>query len=524
MKWLVTVIVLFFAFGAKAQKVLTPLSDFSRLQVQSFIANEKNTKPTAYYPILFQVDKLDSISDADTKNWTRKEFDRFILRKLRNQHVFEVRTKNFMLNGDVAFNVEYARQLDELGRREYTNARGYHFSGTVGSRLFFQTSYYEIQSILPTYMDSVSIFRGNINTAQLVANGSGRGSVPGFSRWKPFNTSDTSYNFDYGMATGSVGFSLSENSFVQIGTDKQFLGYGYRSILLSDVSAPFSFVRFQFSFLENKLTYTTTYAVLQSLERSPDGNPNKEDLFKRQGGRFSYLHFQPKHWLGIGLFDATTWSWYKNAKPLNALYFSPHAFVYNQKGVVNHLVGLNAHMNPLPFIMTYLQVATNTKNASNVGYQIGAKILDPIPGFTLTLEFNATRAGLYESNNGADSLFATYEVFDNLNTLNYYQHNDQMLGHPIGGDMNELLIRAQYRLRDLFVSGAFNHVQKSIEDFQVNSDYFQFEAGYVLNPRSNMQIVLGNINRMERKQQGNIQETYTYFAFRTNLTNRYFDF
>lgn len=524
MKWLFTVIVLLFALGAKAQEVLTPLSDFGRLQVQSFYANQKQAKPTAYYPLLIKVDKLDSISDADTEHWKRKEYEGFIMRKLLNQHLFEVRTNNFVLNGDVAFNVEYARQLDEQGRREYTNARGYNFSGTLGSRLFFQTSYYEIQSILPSYMDSVAVFRGNINSAQNVSNGAGRGSVPGFSRWKPFNTSDTSYNFDYGLATGSVGFSFSENSFVQIGTDKQFLGYGYRSVLLSDVSAPFPFVRFQFSFLEDRLTYTTTYAVLQSLERSPDGNPNKEDLFKRQGGRFSYLHFQPSHWLGVGLFDATTWTWHENARPLNALYFSPHAFAYNKTGVVNHLIGLNAHLNPLPFLMTYTQVATNTKNAANIGFQFGAKLLEPIPGFILTLEFNATRAGLYESNSGADTLFATDEVFQNLNTLNYYQHNDQMLAHPIGGDMNEAIVRAQYRIRDFMVTGAYNYVQKRITGFQINSDYLQFEVGYVINPRSNGQIVFGNINRVERKAQGNLQESYTYFAFRTNLTNRYFDF
>jgi len=264
--------------------------------------------------------------------------------------------------------------------------------------------------------------------------------------------------------------------------------------------------------------------MLQSLERLSDGISGNEDLFARQGARFSYLHLQPKHWFGIGLFDATSWTFFKNSTPRNALFFSPHAFAYNQKGIVNHLMGLNTHINPLPFLMAYTQVATNTRNATNLGYQFGLKILDPIPGLSITLEYNHVAAGMYESNNSADSLYASQEPFQNPETLNYFQHNDQMLAHPLGVESNETLLRVQYRLRDFMISGAYNHVLKTKSLTAVDSDYFQFEAAYVFNTRSNAQLVFGHINRAEQKSPSALQDTYTYLAFRTQLTNRYLDF
>jgi hypothetical protein len=507
----------------QAQVVTSTMSHMSNLQLQSHLVHQKQLLPSGFLPVILPIDFIDSLSDADTERWQRKDYEGFIMRKLKTEHLFQVRKNDFTLNGDVIINLEMARQLNSSGKRLYTNSRGYRFNGTIGSRFFFETSFYESQAVLPYYMDSVAVFRGNTNTISDLNSGKGRGSIPGYGRWKPFNTS-SNYSFDYTLVTGTVGVRINKNSFVQFGSDKQFVGYGYRSLLLSDVSAPYPFLRLHLAFFENKLTYTTNYAMLQSLERLPDGISGNEDLFARQGARFSYLHFEPKHWFGIGLFDATTWTFFKNSTPRNSLYFSPHAFAYNQKGIVNHLMGLNAHVNPLPFLMAYTQVAANTRNATNLGYQFGLKILDPIPGLNVTLEYNHVAAGMYESNNSADSLYASQEPFQNPVTLNYYQHNDQMLGHPLGVESNETLLRVQYRLRDFMISGAYNHVLKTKSLTAIDSDYFQFEAAYIFNTRSNTQLVVGNINRTEHKSVNTIHDTYTYIAFRTQLTNRYFDF
>ena len=133
--------------------------------------------------------------------------------------------------------------------------------------------------------------------------------------------------------------------------------------------------------------------------------------------------FQPNHQFGIGLFDATTWVWQNNSYPRNAEFFLPTAFVYSGKGINNHLLGLNAHFNPATFLTLYGQAATNTKNQSNFGYQLGVKVLEPIAGLTLQLEVNSTGAGLYETNGGGDSLSMSAEPFEKEGVQNYFQNN-----------------------------------------------------------------------------------------------------
>ena len=285
-----------------AQYGLSPLNPIHTQLVQKDIRAKKEIRATAFAPFLMPIDRLDSIYNADTENWKRKNHDSWLMRKIRNEHLIEVSTNDFILKGDAVANIEAARQIDDQGRRMFTNSRGYNFSGAIGERFFFATSFYENQSIFPNYMDSVVSARGDFNNPADPE----RGSIPGYGRWKPFNTSN-SYDYDYTLGTGYVGIAIHDQSFVQFGHDKQFVGYGYRSLLLSDASSPYTFLRLNGSFFKNKLTYTTTWAVLQYLERVATVNYNsKEAMFRRLGARFSYLHFEPVHWFGVGAFDGST--------------------------------------------------------------------------------------------------------------------------------------------------------------------------------------------------------------------------
>jgi len=504
----------------RTQVGLSPLNPFHTTLVQRHIAQTGEIRQTAFAPYLLPIEKLDSIYDADTKNWKRQEHTSWVMKKMRNEHLIEVSTKDFVLKGDAVFNLEAARQTDDQGRRRFTNSRGYNFTGAIGERFFFATSFCENQSIFPNYMDSVVSARGDFNDPADPE----RGSVPGFGRWKPFNTSK-SYDYDYTLGTGYIGVALSEQSFVQFGHDKQFIGYGHRSLLLSDASAPYTFLRLHGSFFKNKLTYTTTWAVLQYLERVASVNyNNKEAMFRRLGARFSYLHFQPKHWVGIGLFDGSTWDWRRNSHPSSIEYYSPHAFLYTENGIRNHILGLNAHLDPLKFASLYGQLALNTRSGGDA-YQIGLK-LNPFSGLQIQVEYNDINSAFYYSskNPNLNSIIVTEPFQAGTLTQDYYQHNDQSLGHPIGTAVQELLLRVNYRFRDLFVSGAYHSMKKGQPLFLATVDYFQFEGGYIINPKSNASIAIGNINRTERNGVKAMLDTYTYIAFRTSLLNRYLDF
>ena len=508
------------SFFGRAQVGLSPLNPIHTPLLQKSISSTVEIRQTAFAPYLIPLEELDSIYDADTENWKRKEYNSWLMRKMRNEHLIEVSKKDFVLKGDAVFNLEAARQSDDTGRRMYTNSRGYSFTGAIGERFFFATTFYENQSIFPNYMDSVVSARGDFNNPADPE----RGSVPGYGRWKPFNTSQ-SYDYDYTLGTGYVGVALTDQSFIQFGHDKQFVGYGYRSLLLSDASAPYTFLRLHGSFLKNKLTYTTTWAVLQYLERvAPVNYNNKEAMFRRLGARFSYLHYQPKHWLGIGLFDGSTWDSQRNSHPSSIEFYSPHAFIFTEDGIRNHILGMNGHIDPFKFASIYGQLALNTRSGGKA-LQAGVKFT-PLEGLMIQAEWNEVGSAFYySSKNPSQNGIKVTEPFEaGTLTQDFYQHNDQSLGHPLGVGVQELTIRAYYRFRDFFVSGVYHSMKKGQPLFNASIDYFQFEGGYIINPKSNMMIALGNINRTERNGVSALLDTYTYVAFRTSLLNRYLDF
>jgi len=514
-KFIGIILILTSSYGAVAQFGMSPLNPGHTPLVRDHIAKQKTTQQTACWPFILPADELDSLADADTKNWTRKEYEMWVMRKLRNEHLIEIREPDFSLNLDAGFNLEGARQLDDQGRRMYTNTRGIQVTGTVGKRAFFGSSFYENQSIFPNYLDSIVSKRGDFNNEADPE----RGSVPGYGRWKPFNTSD-SYDYDYTLGTGYVGVALGKRSFIQLGHDKQFIGYGHRSLFLSDVSAPYPFLRTHLSFFEGKLTYSETWAVLQSLERIAPNYNDKEAMFRRLGGRFSYLHFQATSWLGLGFFNGTTWKWRDNNHPSDISFYMPLGGVYAPSGTRNQLSGLNAEVRPISWLSMYGQFGMNHRGGELA--QLGLRVADLIPGLNVRLEYNRIGNNAYFNELGNNLVIQ--EPFLMTDALDYYQHNDQGLGHPFLVNVNEVLVHMRYRWRDFFASGVYHNFNRVTSYGQTGIDLFQFEAGYIINPRSNAQIVIGNINRTERRATTSSLDTYNYFAFRTQLFNTYRDF
>lgn len=506
-----------------AQQAITTINSVHTPLLNAYFAKEKINQHTGFAPYLLDDLTMDSIFDAETNTWKRKDRSNWVLKKLKREHLFEVKTNDFMLKGDATFNFEVSTERDDQSRRYFTNIRGYNFYGAIGNRIIFNTSFNECQSIFPNYMDSVVFARGSVVNFPDPE----RGSVPGFGRWKPFNTS-SSYDYDYAFATGTATFVVSEHTFLQFGSDKQFVGYGHRSLFLSDASAAYPFLRWQLSFWKNRISYTTTWAVLQSLDRiAPINYNSKEAMFARLGARFSYLHFQPWHWIGVGLFDGTTWTWRHNSEPMSIEYYMPHGFLYTGTGIRNHVVGLNGFVSPTKYFTGYAQFGVNTI-ASGRAVQLGVRAHNLV-GFSAVVEFNKISQGFYH--NGFSSTFGGSEAVITepfgaaTRAVDYYQNNDQFLAHPMGVQLTEFLVKANYRYRDFTASASYYRIVKTpIVNANNLVELMQFEVGYIINPKSNAMIVGGLINRNETWANQLMTANYPYISFRTTLFNRYLDF
>ncbi len=176
---------------------------------------------------------IDTISD---RKW--------LGRKLFNENLIILNKKNIYLSIDPIFNFSTGTDLsDSLSTTLYTNTRGIKIEGVLGKNILFSTSFLENQARFPNY----------INT--FIDN---NGVVPGMGRVKSYKNG----GYDYAIAMASISWKATDFLRIKFGNDKDFLGFGYRSVLLSDNAFSYPHLKLNFYFAKSKLKYTLNYAIL----------------------------------------------------------------------------------------------------------------------------------------------------------------------------------------------------------------------------------------------------------------------
>jgi len=129
------------------------------------------------------------------------------------------------------------------------------------------------------------------------------GVVPGQGRWKRFKTN----GYDFASSSANISYSPAKFINFQMGIGKHFIGDGYRSLLLSDVSFNYPFWKITTTFgKKNQFQYTKLNASLSSLTRRDEGS-TAEALFVRKSMSTHYFSWLASKWLNIGLFESTLW-------------------------------------------------------------------------------------------------------------------------------------------------------------------------------------------------------------------------
>ena len=180
------------------------------------------------------------------------------------------------------------------------------------------------------------------------------------------------------------------------------------------------------------------------------------------------------------------------------------------------------------------------------GYQIGFKMFDAIgvENLTLQAEYNLVRPYTYAHYNPAQN----------------YAHYNQPLAHPLGANFSEHLFIVHYRLKrwvargeimrakyggkiknnptswgnDVYMStGTFNNPDEgrpseyNIEMYQGNLNNVQFiqlNMGYIVNPKTNLKIDLGIVQRSLTNNDGQQETLFYAFGLKSDLFNHYYDF
>ena len=474
----------------------------------------------------------------------------YLYRKLKKESLIIVNdtADKFHLNVDPLFNFQYGKDLeDKTNETIYTNTRGFIIRGGYGKVLVIESSFYENQSAFPKYMDS---YIASTNNLFPQTSNYDYAVIPGQGRSKPFKTN----GYDYAMASGYVSYTPFKMLNVQIGNGKQFVGDGYRSLLLSDNAFNYPYARITTTY--KNIQYTNLYTSFMNLT---DGGvktpPHSERLFQKKTGAFQMLSFNLFKRLQIGLFQGMIWEAADstNRQHLNFNTFDPiigvNALSYGMHYTNNILLGSTLKFKITNTISLYGQymlddVASSKNNGGEIknkyGYQVGFKYYDlfTLKNLNLQLEYNYVRPYAYSANNPEQS----------------YSHYNQALAHPLGANFNEAIGFINYRLKDFFIelkgiyavkgsdSSSFNYggnIFKSDNIFPVTQNLNNIQMtqgvkttliiedihiGYLVNPITNFNIVVGITNRTEQTNKASNNTQLVYFGIRTSLSNLYYDF
>lgn len=324
----------------------------------------------------------------------------------------------FVINPIVDFESGPPKQF---GRQLLNNGRGAEVIGKIGGRVAFTTQVYENQVIAREYtqntMDSFGV-------------------IPGVGFW-----TKNGWNLgDYLSARSSVHTNLvntaSDKNYVlmSFGHDNQFVGYGYRSLILSNFSPASAYLR-----LNSKIgpfTYQNIFRELTTGEGFFSGSQinEKKYLAAHRGAlEFGKTGFE------LGFNEMIIH--HRSGGGMDLNYLNPIIFYRSIERDLgsgdNALIAFDARWKKKAFTF-YGQLLIDELNVKKViqgnhwsnkqAYQLGCYFQPNLPeygDFVMQVELNSVRP-------------YTYSHWDKYTSYNHY---NQALAHPLGSNFREGIVR-----------------------------------------------------------------------------------
>jgi hypothetical protein len=452
----------------------------------------------------------------------------FISRKLFHEHLIQKEDTQFTFQFDPLFIFESGKDANDSLSSLYRNSRGVRISGSIGKNFQFQSAFLENQAIFPQHIRSFIAVRE---------------VSPGLGRTKIFKVNGS----DFGLAWANFSWNMKPWLYISGGHGKNFIGTGYRSLLLSDNA--FFYPYLKASVHQKKWSYTQQWSLLQDIYRGREiFNPLSEPLFVRKLFTWQYFTFNPTKNFEAGIYYSAIWT-HSNASAIIPLPFVQHLQPY-PSGTINPMAGLNLTYKFHQPILLYGQMMVdgsfskrNGQNNSRMGWQLGGIWNQPfkLKGLNLQAEFNTVQPEAYAQANPG------FEYH------NGFFHYNQSLSHPLGANFSEIVGIVNYNVKRIFVSikgvayerpiqtGAtaseadplaennFSSLPAAISpvignplaNYNTKAVIIDSKVGYVLNPSTRLKAYLGVL---QRKAAGSPDVQYIYVGIGTSILNQYFDF
>jgi len=517
-------------FGLKAQSVYQPYSFQFYQKLSSEIYNPNTRLHSSMKPFFIDDSLLQDKSklllsvgvDSVRKSW--------VLRKLFNEHLFDMQMEDFTVYADFLPDFQIGR--DASGKKNtFLNTRGYQIGGTIGKKFSFYTSGYENQGRFASYYDNY------VNTTNV---------VPGQS----YDRGSGKITKDWSYVTATLSYTPIKYLNITAGYDKTFIGDGYRSMLLSDFSSPYPFLK-----LTGNLG-NVQYMVMWAAMQDPGAPKLSYDAGNRKkGGVFHYLDWNVNNKLSIGFFDSIVWVQTDDAGNKRGFdwgYASPIIFLRpveaSSGSPDNALLGFTSKYKFAKEVIAYGQFSLDEFQAkeffsskgsvrNKYGWQLGIRGADifKVAGLNYLLEYNTAKPYTYSSRT----------------RIGNYANYNEPLAHPLGANFREAVGLLNYSYKRFDFTGELMYARYGLDEagqnygkniFEpylasikqegnyttqgINTSLFYAEGrvAYVVNPKYNLRLELGGILRRESNSLGKNNTSLITFGLRSSFRNLYTDF
>jgi len=230
-----------------------------------------------------QDDNWEWSDNKDSGNSKRK----FIIGLYKKKNDFyEINKKDFMFQLNPVAYFSYGKESDptelSASRSVYLNTRGVELRGDVDGKVGFYTLLTDNQALFPEYVDD------RVNASK---------ALPGEGYYKPFKIN----GYDFYSANGYVDFNFTRHISTQFGQDKNFIGDGYRSLMLSDYSSNYLFWKIDTKVW--KFEYVNVFAEMVA-DNLNDYTADANYLRKYMAMHYLTYHFTKN--FDVGLFESIT--------------------------------------------------------------------------------------------------------------------------------------------------------------------------------------------------------------------------
>lgn len=370
--------------------------------------------------------KLSKVDQKNLLSFLRNNAE-YVTWDLRRKHIlyrnwanfFEINKENFYLN----LNPVGLAQITYDSRDTspvYHAAGGASLRGLIGKKFGFYSYFTKHAESAPKFVrDRIDEFN----------------AVPGTGYYETYKKRR---GFVYYDARGGISFDASNHFNAEIAYDRNFIGNGYRSLILSDYGNNYLYLKTNIYIW--KFKYQHIYAKLAEPFRT--GGSREEWPYGEKVMYMHHLSINAAKWLNVGIFqslivnDASKWAY------INPIMFFPRNGYQKRHPADKDMAGLDFRANVAKRAQLYgqflfdnfnIKEATNGKGWWNnrFGMQVGAKYIDlfNIKNLDVQVEMNSVRPYTYASRD----------------TLGNYSHFNQPLAHPLGANFREWIGIVKYQ-------------------------------------------------------------------------------